>query len=244
MIPKLLSKSNSKEVLSCVNNCLTEVENTAITENLHFKAMCSELRKEEGSLSDATGVIRKHELSDTLQKDDDCRDDLVTGIFYCLKGFTYSEDSVIKKNATIIYDLFRSHGDNITKQSYAVETAILNSFLTKIYTPEYIAMVETVPGMKAFFSNLKARNERFETTYQENLRNLALDDKPVIPASKQRKIVRDILNNVFIPYVEVMSNALPEEFSGLASVVTKAVEQINAKVRARLSKQKAARKLV
>ena len=41
MTPKLLSRSNSEEVITCINNCITEVENKTITENPHFQAICN-----------------------------------------------------------------------------------------------------------------------------------------------------------------------------------------------------------
>jgi len=243
MIPTLLSRSNTKEVLTCVDNCLIEVENTTITENPHFEAMRNKLLENKNVLDAAYGLIRKHELSEALEEDDDGRDNQVRGIFYCLRGFTFSEDLIISKNATILLDLLNAQGTNIVKQGYAEETAILNSFLLKIYAAEYLSIMQSLPGMKSFFDSLKARNERFQNTYQENLRNLAAAD-PGIPASKQRKLTRDVLNNVFIPYVNVMSTALPGEFGELAKVIAEAVERINTNVRTRLSRKKAEQETV
>lgn len=199
---------------------LTEITDTLSTEN--------------DSLSVAIKQERKSKYTELLKILDKLRDNW----YKCLKGHALADiscpDFPIAVAAQSVFRIIKNHGVNLHNKSYEKQSALLESLFKDLDKAPMQAHLETL-ALVTKYKALKAAQKEFKTTYLERSTTESVKE-PVIAASIVQKIVKNSLELVidFIN-INIMVSTKKASFEPLAKAVDHLVDNINTKIRARIT---------
>ncbi len=230
LVSEILSKASSQSINSCVNSCLSEFDNIDWQAQDIFLAIAAQLRAENDTLTKSHNAILKNQLTEDQEKFDDSRDALVSGIGMCLRTFILSPIEKIANAAKRIKEIYDAQGDGLARQSYNDETAGIVAYLTEMKEEAFAAFVLQVPGLAQYHSLLEEQNNEFVRVFNKSKSMDSAADDQIWPG-EQKKVVRDLMNKKFIPYLNVMADMDPNAFEKYAGTVSELIEKVNTQVR-------------
>lgn len=235
MTLQILSHADTNEIGSIANNTIQELQKNDWSTDVYLGTSLSKLKIEADVLTAAVGVIRKNDFTEMLVVQDAIFDQVFIGMKQFVTANTYSLDKDKANNADRIWAIFEAHDVNLYRLGYEQQIFLCQSLLNEFDKPINKTAIASLDGVPDQLVLLKTHNDTLRTIFQESkIDEAAKADS--IAASSQKHVVRHILNNDILPYMEVMSKAKPEIYAASFNVLSEYVTSINIKVRARKSR--------
>lgn len=232
MTLQILSHADTNEIGSIANNTIQELEKGDWSTDIYLGTCLSRLKIEAEVLSAAVGVIRKNDFTEQLMAQDAIFDQVFIGVKQFVTANTYSLDKDKANNADRIWAVFEAHDVNMYRLGYEQQIFLCQSLLNELDKSVNKTAIASLDGVSDQLVLLKTHNDTLRTIFQESKIDEAAKAEGVAPSS-QKHVVRHVLNNEILPYMEVMSKAKPEIYAANFNVISEYVTSINIKIRAR-----------
>jgi len=224
---KLISRANSNQVNNAAELVCKKCLSVGDISDSYFTTTVSALNTSNGTLTTSIGNSSKSEVTKRQSNKDSQRDAYNTGIKYLLRGYACFP-SLEGESAQRLLNVVNSFG-KINILSYNEETAELTSMYKKL-TTEYADDLAKFSDVSNRLNLLNTTNEEFKVI-QGEVSKLHVDMDNTVSASKQKKVVMDILNNNLLLYLESMAKVNPATYASLAEDVSRIIEDANIKIR-------------
>ncbi len=239
LISKILTSSIS---MSDLNDHCTNVIKIITKENiddLHLSSLTKTLSTKNAKLTLALNQERKNKYTRLLNKLDKGRDNR----FRCLKGHTeadtFNESAAIAEAARRLYQIFENHGLTLYSESYAKESALLESLFVDLDETDMQADLLTLGLVETYEALIKAQNT-FSDAYVERSADEAKKVE-IIPAYRMQKIVKLGLKFV-TDYTNIMVDEGNTPFEQLAKGIDDLTDKTNKKIRTQSTSNKEKKK--
>ncbi|RUT73258.1 DUF6261 family protein [Ancylomarina longa] len=166
-------------------------------------------------------------------------DDIADKDFICLKQFvwanTHMPDETISANARKIWQIIDANNLNLHRLGYERQMALSHSLLTNLEEENVKPMVDSLIGVSDLVKACISSLNNFESLFRSEKEEIDNEDDIIAPSS-QKKIVRNIINQKLIPYLNTVVSVLPEQYETIAQVIENHIVAINTKARSRQSR--------
>lgn len=235
MVKQLLAKADSKEVGSVSTQLVEESKKKDWDFDPYFKGVLIETEVESNKLLAITGENRKLSFTEGLKLVDKRFDGTFMYSKNLVEAFSYSPDKTIAKNASIIMNSFDSHNSQLHRLGYGKQIFLTKSLLDEFKSEGMKEIVDSIPIFSESLVQLEEINNELDGIYK-----LSKDEKAsienMLPASQQKNIVLDLINDEILPYLSVMSKKDAENFKTFAKLVFTYVDDVNTAIRARMTR--------
>ena len=198
------------------------------TENMIMSDILSQLETENNSLSLSLIKNRTSEYTSLIKTTDGVCDHLLTGIRFTIKGYCYLPGDE-GESANKIFSVIKPHV-NITKLSYDEESALITSIYNKVTDAEHLPHLEKFPVLKRMFEMVNAENVNIKSLLKESA-EYRTQQATMLPASKQKRIVIDILNNRLLTYLQIIMLSDEDKYKSLYNDIQNIISKANTKVK-------------
>ncbi|TAJ13235.1 hypothetical protein DMA11_09315 [Marinilabiliaceae bacterium JC017] len=231
----ILSYCDANEISSISANTLFELQKKEWTADVLIPGIINILVKENAALSNAIGDIRSNKYTAQLME----LDNQFNKSFICLKHFvsanTWVPDEGIVQSAEHVWKIIEAHGVNLHRLGYEKQIVLADSLLRDFEKEEIKSLLNPLVGVPACVTQLKVSVNELRNLYREAKENEASKEERIAP-STQKNVVKEIINNDLLPYLEVMSKVNPEEYRETTLVIKEYIDSINTKARMRKSR--------
>lgn len=206
----------------------------------HLIEINESLSDENAKLTLALNQERQNEHTKVLGVLDDKRD----SDYKCLKLHTQADtfnDNITILNAAVrVYRIFENHGLSLYKESYAKESAQLESLFVELDEADNQADLQLL-GLVGKYENLKASQSAFSAAFAA--RSIEAGKKaPIVPAYQIQKVVKETLKDM-TDYINQRVRRKKASYENLAIAIDDLTDNINKKTRSRITaKEKKAAK--
>jgi hypothetical protein len=201
-------------------------------EDAKLSKFTERLVEDNKDLKVALNRERKSPFTNLLRTQDDVRDNW----FRCLTGHVRADllrpVEEVAKAAKRTFRILQNHGLLLYRGSYEKESTQLESLfedLDKAPQQEDLGKL----GMIEVYGALKQAQKEFSKTYVERINDLAEKERLVAASYVQKKVKHEL--GVLIQYIDVMVSGEEASFDKLAKALDELTEQMNKKIRARLT---------
>lgn len=183
--------------------------------------------------SDLLGVaINRSKTESNLDDKDLVRDEKVQALYYLLLGAIYNPNAKISASATKLYAIFEKYGLKIIKESYLIESSLIESMLEDYADLSLQADIAAVLGCAELIASLQTAQNDFRTadtiwTEEKSKEDLTQS------ASEIKKEVLAVINGKIIVYLKAMSQVNPEVYAEFAKAVSDIINEVNQAVKRR-----------
>lgn len=229
MIPKLSHQTR-----------ITEVHSTSVKLGLSYKKQTLESDTYLAGLfsyltdkSDALGTaINRSKAQSNLDDKDVVRDERVQALKYLLLGAIYNPKAETSASATKLYAIFEKYGLKMTKESYLIESSLIESMLEDYAALELQTDIAAVLGCAELIASLQTAQNNFrtaDTIWDEEKTKEGITES----ASHIKKEVLTIVNDTIVVYLRAMSQVNKELYAEFARAVADVISEVNQAVKRR-----------
>ncbi|MDO4728871.1 MAG: DUF6261 family protein [Bacteroidota bacterium] len=184
-----------------------------------------------------TEAIKRDVSFSRLEDADLRRDTLLRSLNTALLGYRTLPVPSLKESAEKLYGVFSKYGIKITRESYAVESSLIESLLQDFSTPDMQQAIEALQGIKEIISQLRTEQNAFTELRAEYEKTLS-EQKNSSSASSLKKPLLEAINVKLIPYLIAMKIANPTQYSSLANAVEQVIDTTNSDIKRRSKNKK------
>ncbi|WP_421920678.1 DUF6261 family protein [Marinifilum sp.] len=235
MLKQLLANADSNDTGSVSTEIIDESKKRDWEFDLYFKGVLDTTETESNHLLAITGEVRKLSYTKSLKDLDKKFDRNFLYSKNLAVAFTYSPVELIAKNASIIMDKFDAHNNQLHRLGYGKQIYLSKSLINDFKEKDLKEVVDSIPVFAESLLELEKVNNELDAIYK-----LSKDEKSAIedllPASKQKNVVMDLINDEILPYLNVMSKKDPEHFEEFAQLVFIYIDDTNTAIRTRMTK--------
>jgi len=232
MYERISSHSDAKEVNSLALNTLHELGKNEWSADIFIPVISTNLKEQNNGLTLSIGTVRSSDFTHRLAE----MDDIFDKNFVCFKQFvlanTYSQDKSVADDANWIWKIIVAHDMNLHHTGYEKQISSGESLSIELDKVPVKARIANLVGVADCLLKVKTSAESLKMLYRESKEDEAAKAKLLAP-SIQKNVVKDILNNELLPYLEIAAKTRPEVYKATADVIFAYVESINKKVKAR-----------
>lgn len=205
---------------------------TALANDPILKPVFAQIEPLAEALSQA---IKSDKILSEVDKADDVRDELVRQLEKYLKSYANIPEENLRKSGERLYAVFSKYGVRITRESYAVESAHIESLLKDLAEPTLQTDISALEGIASTIEALKTAQADFDQKRLVHDKNLATQSKRPKSADLKKQLLKQI-NIGLIPYLTSASFVNPQAFTHFADTVAQIINTINAAISGRSKK--------
>lgn len=187
--------------------------------------------------SDLLGVaINRSKAESNLDDKDIVRDDKVQALNYLLLGAMHNPNAEISASATKLYAIFVKYGIKMIKESYLIESSLIESMLKDYADLSLQPDIAAVLGCAELIAGLQTAQNDFrtaDTIWDEEKTKEDLTQS----ASEIKKEVLTIINGKIVVYLKAMNQVNSELYAEFAKAVSDIINEVNQAVKRRKSKR-------
>jgi len=231
-LSKLNQNSRTTEADTVSNRMLAEFDKSQLSSDAYLTGVMASLRPVSERL---TKSINRIKTESTLEVKDEARDGLVRAVNYLVLGFLHHPDEAVKTAAGKVDAVFGRYGLDITNESYARESSLIESLLIDFANPDLQAAIEVLPGLNQLIGNLRGAQTAFEqakAAYEEEKAQEDSQDS----ATVIKKEVISLINNKLVVYLRAMAQVDEAKYGVFAGKVEQIIDEINSVVKRRSKK--------
>ena len=143
-IEKVMVNTFTTELATLFQAVLKSAETSAWENDRFLNATLSTLKEKVSLL---TGAINRSKNISQLETIDRKRDQNIRSIYYLNKGYTYYHVTEVVEAAEQIDKILDKYSLKIIEESYAKESALIESLLKDLQTNENMSVVSKLPGL-------------------------------------------------------------------------------------------------
>ncbi|WP_321515226.1 DUF6261 family protein [Marinifilum fragile] len=235
MLKQLLANADSNDTGSVSTEIIDEAKKRDWEFDPYFKGVLDTTETESNNLLAITGDVRKLTFTQSLKDMDKKFDRNFLYSKNLAVAFTYSPVELTAKNASIIMDKFDAHNNQLYRLGYGKQIYLTKSLVEDFKEENLKAIVDSIPVFAESLVELEKINNELDAIYKLSKdEKSAIDD--LLPASKQKNVVMDLINDEILPYLNVMSKKDPEHFEEFAQLVFTYIDDANTAIRSRMTK--------
>ncbi|MFK8269531.1 DUF6261 family protein [Capnocytophaga stomatis] len=205
---------------------------TALANDPILKPVFTNIESLSEQLSQA---IKSDKILSELDKLDDQRDDAIRKLEKYLKSYANIPVETLRKSGEKLYAVFAKYGVGITRESYAVESAHIESLLKDLAEPALAADIVALEGIAPTIEALKTAQADFDQKRLTYEKNMAAQSKRPKSAHLKKLLLKQI-NVGLIPYLTSATFVSPETFTHFADTIAQIINTINSNIIGRSKK--------
>lgn len=181
-------------------------------------------------------ALDKGRVESTLKEKDSIRDQSVKALYYLVQGANYHTSDTVKEATSTILPIINKYGLNVTRQSYANETARIDSLLEDLSNVELQTKINEISGCGDAITTLQTRQNQFKTAYYEweQAKAKLLSE---MNASEVKKEVLQIINDEIVVYLRAMVQVNEEKYGEVHNTILQIINDQNLEVKNRFKKE-------
>ncbi len=228
-ISTITAKSRVAEVATAGKKITAVFEASTLKEDTTIVGMIEEL----GALiAELTSVMHGVKPESILEESDERRDDVLRALFYLTRGLTFHPTPAVSNAAQKVFALLAHYGLSITRESYDIETALVNALLEGMSSEEMEEAAAALTGVEQLLANLQTTQQAFEAASLAYSQSKA-EDKEQRSGTAIKKDVLKLINEKLLPYLEVMTMVNSAAFEPFATTVATLIDESNSGVKRR-----------
>ena len=208
---------------------VTGYEKNPVSDDPYLAGVMSDLKFESGSL---TMAVKRMKAESQLEEADAKRDAGVRAINYLIRGYAYHPDKNVNEAAIKAGEIFDHYGMEIIKESYAVESSLIDSMLEDFAKPEMQTVIDTLTGLRQLIDELNTSQEEFEAASLTYEQEKSVEGN-LESATKIKKKVVSIINDKIVVYLNGMCLANLEKYGEFARIAAQLIDDNNSAVKRR-----------
>jgi hypothetical protein len=201
----------------------------------NVRTFSTEIAKTIRNLEARSGQKVQVLLSQPVAEADVERDDFHKKILLYVQGAQHHpDDQTIADAGKTVYALLELHNTGLARESYAVESHLLNALLLDFELPQYVAAIATL-GISRSVANLRASQSKFESLQlakNKNKTELTIEEINAY-VTPIRDILLELLSSL---RTELRRN--PELYTPIVNQVNGLIDETISKARARVTRKK------
>jgi hypothetical protein len=233
-VNKLLCSSKTTEIDTVSGRIIAEYEKSDWSADTHLTGIFDKLKPVSEEL---TKAINRIKAESNLEEKDELRDTRIRAIYYLILGFAQHPDETISTAAQEVDDIFEHYGVDITEESYATESSLVESLLIDLADTGLQTAIEAVPGLSQFIDELKTAQAAFEeakVTYEEE----KAEERTEENATAIKKEAASIINEQLVTYLRAMIQVDETTYGEFTRTVAGIIEDNNTTVKKRRNNSK------
>ncbi len=179
-----------------------------------------------------SAAIKRDQAESDLDEHDSGRDGVTRDIFYIVKGASHNPISAIKEAGNKVLIVIEKYGLAMVDESYAIESAHINSMIDDLSTAEMVEAIGEIAGLEQLVTQLKQSQSEFEAA-RSAFDNAQSADKEAASASEIKKEILELVNGKIVVYLRAMSMANPDMYGEFIRRTTEIIERNNTQVKHR-----------
>jgi hypothetical protein len=229
MIEKMIHTSRTTEVAATSTRIVEAYKNSGLSTDAHLPNMFTTLETRTNAL---TLAIRRTKAESELEAKDEGRDQPVRGLFFLIKGHTTHPDAEIRTAAMKLEKVIDKYGLKIISESFATESALVNSLLGDLAAPEMQAALALLPGCVEILASLQTAQTAFDTARVAYETERARESTQA-NASELKKEVLAFINDKVVAYLRGMEAVDEPVYGEFARTVATIIANNNLVVKKR-----------
>lgn len=234
MIEKLMTASRVTEVDAGSTRIIGAFHTTTLSSDPHLNGMFSNLVSRTTAL---TSAIRRSKAESVLENKDEDRDNKARSFNYLVLGYMHHPDPAVKTAAEAVNKVFDKYGLEMTGESYATESSLINSLLDDLSKPNLQDDIALLPGCAETISALQTAQDEFEAAriaYEQE----KAQESTLANASEIKAEVLALINEKIVVYLRAMEVVDEPNYGALARTVATIIAENNETVKKRRKKDK------
>lgn len=181
-------------------------------------------------------AIDKGKVESDLKEKDTERDQSIKALFYLVQGASYHSSTTVQEATGTILPIINKYGLDVTRGSYAIETARIDSLLEDVNSEEVQASVTEISGCSDAISTLQTKQNQFKTAYYE-WEQAKAKQLSETNASDVKTEVLHIINNEIVVYLRAMIQVNEEKYAQIHNTILQIINDRNLEVKNRSKKE-------
>lgn len=229
MIEKMIRNSRTTEVAATSTRIVEAYNNSGLTTDAYLPNMFNTLGDLTNNL---TAAIKRTKAESELETKDEGRDQPTRALFFLVKAHTAHPDAEIRAAALKLEKVIDKYGLKIISESYATESALVNSLLGDLAAPEMQAALALLPAGPELLAALQTAQTAFDAARVAYETERAREGTQA-NASEIKKEVLALINNKAVPYLRAMEAVNDATYGELARTVATIIADNNLVVKKR-----------
>ncbi|MGD9993343.1 MAG: DUF6261 family protein [Salinivirgaceae bacterium] len=229
MIEKMIRTSRTTEVAATSTRLVEAYKSSGLTTDAYLPNMFTTL----GDLTNTlTAAIRRTKVESELETKDEARDQPVRAMNLLIKANTAHPDAEIRAAALKLGKVIDKYGLKIINESFATESALINSLLGDLAAPEMQAAIALLPGCAEILASLQTAQSEFDTARVAYEAERARESTQA-NASELKKEVLALINDKLVQYLRAMEALNDATYGEFARTVATIIADNNIVVKKR-----------
>lgn len=231
MIEMITFNCRATEVDAATRRIIGAYKKQNLSNDAYLPAMIERL--EEGVEKLSSSIYRSKAESE-LEEKDQVRDEKLRAVYYLVNGLSYHPSPDLAEAAEQVKKAFDRTGLSIVKESYAVESSLIQSLLSKWSHPVTKKAIDSLSGCAENIARLETAQTDFESSriaYEEEKAR----ENGYKNATRIKKELLDIINKKLVVYLSAMvltDNTTYGNFSGtIQEIITSANEAVKKRMK-------------
>jgi len=232
MTLQILSLADTNEIARIASVTVKEFEKRDWIKDVYLDAILERLKIETEVLLASEPTVRTNEFAQKLMAQDAICDQIFNGIKQFVRANTYSTDKDKVNNADMIWAVFEAHDILPYRLGYDEQIFLCESLLKVLDKAHNQKAIASLDGVFGYVALLKMHKNKLcsilgDSTIDE------MDRAEGIAAAIQKNVVRNVLNNDLLPYLQVMSRANADVYRVSFKAISEYITGVNTKVKDR-----------
>lgn len=226
---KLLSQSRATEVSTVFTQSILAYKKSSLSADAYLVNLISLMESKSTGLTEA---IKRLKANSELEAKDIVRDDATRALFFLVKGGIYHPVDTVKKASAQLNRILEKHGLSLVDESYAIETALLNSLLLDLADAKLVPAIAAISGCTELIAQLQAAQTDFENTRLDYESSKATEGAHANATALKNEMIR-LMNSKLVSYLTGMLLANESGYGSFAATINQLVVDNNLNVRKR-----------
>lgn len=229
---KLRGSSRTTEVDALLKQLIALHNSAAVDGDIYLSQIFDELKPLSKKM---TSAINQTYTESLLEEKDSIRDDAVRSIYFLLQGYIHHPDAIIQSAAGAISKIFNSYGIEMVRESYAVESSLVDSMLKQFGEEESASHIATLPGLSELVVALLDAETDFENCRLAYEKEKASESQRSSATALKKEIVETV-NGKLVLYLQAMLAVDEPKYGDLVRTTAELINVNNSAVKKRKSK--------
>ncbi|MGD9994256.1 MAG: DUF6261 family protein [Salinivirgaceae bacterium] len=229
MIQKINYQSRTTEVAATSTRIVEAYKSSGLTTDAYLPNMFTTLESRTNAL---TAAIRRTKAESELETKDEGRDRPTRALIFLIKAYTAHPDAEIRAAALKLEKVIDKYGLKIISESFATESALVNSLLGDFAAPELQEAIALLPSCAEILASLQTAQTAFDTARVAYEAERAREGTQA-NASELKKEVLALINDKVVPYLRAMEAVNDATYGAFARTVATIIADNNIVVKKR-----------
>lgn len=234
---QIVIKCKAKEVQNIAQSILLEIKKRDWSSDSFITILSQRIEEENELLTKTLGQIGSSDFTEEMA----AKDAIFDRDFICLEQFVeanlYMRDKAIAANARKVWNVFAAHDPKLYIQSYESQISSFNALSKQLDSDEIKPLLDSLVGVPDSLDLVRSSAKELAETYTR-MQKISDEQMESIAPLAQQRVIREIINNDLLPYLNVMANVNKEVYGDIKQVVVAYIEDLNQKISSRISYSK------